>query len=327
MVTALVLVTKILSLLILGLSMFFNSVGIYLLKTTKNFGPSQIIIILNLSATELVIAVGFIIQDAFTLKGNDYTIYFNRTVGHIVWGIRSGIYTVWYFVMFFLTIDRFLSCNFPIKHRKFATRHKIKLVLIIVWILGLINAAILCANFHLFYNIYTKFVWLTLDAALLLIIIVTYSTIFIRRIKCKRNSGSRHSEHGGVRTRRSLSHQQIIKVTGLIVVTFVLFEVAPTTAYLLLFKVTSNGSELVLSIILLSYYLVILTDPMIYIFLQDRIRNRFIQEARKLFRCTSIQHTHCRNKIGASGPTSTQMKKVTVIPIKECSQGINIQAL
>ena len=324
MVTTLVLVTKILSLLILALSMFFNIVGIYLLKTTKNFGPSQIIIILNLSATELFIAVGFIIQDAFTLKGNDYTIYFNQTFAHIVWGIRSGTYTVWYMVMLFLTIDRFLSCNFPIQHRKFASRHNIKLVLIIVWILGLINAVILCVDFHLFYNVYTKFVWLTLDAVLLLIIIITYSTIFIRRIKWRGNSGLRNSQQVGGRTRKSLSQQQILKVTGLIVVTFLFFEVAPTIAYLLLFKVTSNGSELVLSIILLSYYLVILTDPMIYIFLQDRIRNRFIQEARKLLRCTSVQRRYSRNKIGASGATNTQMKKVTVIPIKESSQGINI---
>ena len=315
MVATLVLGTKVLSLLILALSMFFNSVGIYLLKTTKNFGQSQILIILNLSITELFIAVGFIIQDAFTLKGNDYTIYFNKTFAHIIWGTRSGIYTIWYLVMFFLTFDRFLSCNFPIKHRKFATRQSIKLALIAVWMLGLTNAIILCVDFHLFYNIYTKFVWLTLDAILLLIVIITYSTIFMRRIRGRRNIANSNSD--APRSRKSLSHQQIVKVTGLIVASFVLFEVVPTTAYLLLFKVTSNGSELALSIILLSYYLVILTDPMIYIFLQDRLRNRFIQEARKILPCTSKQSTHSQNKIGVSGVSNSQKKKVTAIPMKE----------
>jgi len=173
--------------------MFFNGVGIYLLRTMKNFGPSQIIIIMNLSGTELIIAVGYIIQDAFTLKGHNYTIYFNKTFGHIVWGVRSGVFTMWYAIMFGLTLDRFLSCNFPIKHRKFATRHNIKLILVAVWIAGTANAVILCADFHLFYSIYTKFVWLTLDVVLIIIIVVTYSTIFIRRIKKK--EACRHSSH------------------------------------------------------------------------------------------------------------------------------------
>ena len=317
MVATVVLVTKILSLLILASSMFFNSVGIYLLNKTKNFGPGQIIIIINLSASELFIAVGYIIQDAFTLKGNDYTIYFNKTFAHIVWGMRSGFYTVWYLVMFTLTIDRFLACNFPLKHRKVATRPKIRTTMMIVWAVGLTNGVILSTNFHLFYNAYTKFVWLALDAVLLLIITVTYLTIFIRRFQGRRSSVFKNMNNTALQSRRLTMHQQFVKVVGLIVVTFVLFEVAPTTAFLILFKMTSNGSEVALSIILLCYNLVILSDPLIYIFLQDRIRKRLINGARALARCTFSLCKIKQNEVGVSSVATVHVKRVTFGPVKE----------
>lgn len=306
MVTTFLIVTKTLSFIISTASILFNAIGIYLLKKTRHFCPGQTVIILNLSATELFIAVGYVIQDAFTLKGNNYKEYFNATFAHLVWSSRSGAYTVWYLVMLLLTTDRFLACNFPVKHRNFATRQNIKITLTVFWLAGIANGIILCVDFHLFHNAYTKFVWLALDSFVLAIILIAYSSIFVHRISRKRISPCQNAIRFMTIPRISTMHQQFVKAVGLIVFTFLLFEIAPTVAYLVLFKLTSNGSEFALSIIFLSYEFVILSDPLIYIFMQDRIRRKFILEARKIFQCNS--------EVGGIGMAVIRGKKRAALP-------------
>ena len=293
MTSAAILIIKTLSLCILTASMLFNGAGVYLLHKARHYCPSQTIILMNLSITEIFIAIGYIIQDAFTLRGNNYTIYFEKTFAHVVWGLRSGFYSVWYLVMYFLAIDRFMACNLAIKHRSIATRSNIKMVLLTLWLTGMANGIILCFEFHLFYSVYTKYVWLALDGVLLLMIIVTYTTIYTRRFHMKRVSAFRNVNGVTFRSRRMRSYQQFVKVIGLIVLTFIFFEVVPTITFLVVFELMSKGTELALSFILLSYNLVILSDPLIYIFLQDRVRVTFNRQMQKLFNC-------CRSTVANS---------------------------
>lgn len=271
---------KALSLSILSSSMFFNGIGIYLLNKTKHACPSQAIIIANLSATEIFIAIGHIIQDALRLAG-DGEKDLKMTHVHILWGARSGFYTVWYLLLSFLAIDRFMACNFALKHRSMATRNNIKITVTTLWMVGLTNGLILCFDFQMFFDLYGKYVWLVLDGVLLVIIIVTYSTIFVRKVRQTRV----HTLINKFKSRRSVGKQQFVKVIGLIVLTFILFEVVPTTAFLLIFKLTKKRSGLVFALIILSYHIALLTDPLIYIFLQDRVRRAFIMQLRHLFKC------------------------------------------
>ena len=226
---------------------------------------------------------------------------------HIIWGARAGFYTVWYLLLYFLTTDRFMACNFALKHRSMATRNNIKITVVTLWMIGLANGLILCFDFQMFFDVYEKYVWLILDGVLLLIIIVTYSTIFVRKLRRTRVQTFIDIRVLKFKSRRLVGQQQFVKVIGLIVLTFILFEVVPTTVFLFIFKLTKKRSGLVFALIVLSYHTVLLTDPLIYIFLQDRVRKTFMMQLRRVFKCQ--QHPVIKIQVESRNQKSTVQTK------------------
>lgn len=270
------LIFDISSYLIVIASLIFNSLGIYLLFLIRSNDFNQTIIIINLSISEILIAIGWIAEHTASRLG----MTFNDRGMLIIWGLRAGVYCFWFFDMYILAIDRLIGCNFPLKHLRLVNKRNIEILMTLVWVICLANSLfLLLVDTKLYHFIYNKFVWLIFDCIAVVIYTVTYTSIFISSYRAKRKRRSTANSIGNTRKNR-----QFLKIVSLIILTFLIFEVLPTTISMTYYYTNKTIPWILESIMNLSYQLALLTDPLIYIFLQSRVRMLLSKKVRRTFR-------------------------------------------
>ena len=289
MFSPLILSLKVVAYVILVLAIAFNALGIYLLYQTTKIRTdynSQVWIIANLSLAELIIAVVAIHEESLELAG----FHTQGTVLQKLWAFKCGIYINWYLIIYLMCLDRFIACNFPLKHRLLTSKSSTQVIVVFPWITGMGNGLILLVldtfPIHQFYD---KYVWVSLDTLAITFFVVVYSSVFIQAFKSRRMRALSAIIRKSSAFRRSTTrqHKQFAKIIGLILLSFILFETAPTIAYLIAFFIHGTGSDLTAQIIQVMYDFALLSDPLIYIFLQNRIK---LILRRKLKCCQQLQN-------------------------------------
>ena len=283
-------ISEIISFLVLSLALMFNSCGIMLLRKLTGSEIVQSIIIINLSLAEILIALGWVAE----LMATHFGLSYGDRAMLVIWALRAGVYCFWFFDMYILAIDRFLGCNFPLKHLIFANSRNVKLLITIVWFICLLNSIILIfLDTRKCHEVYNKWVWILLDGVVVVIYAVTYASIFFSTLKSQTPTRPR-AESINSQQSANKSKSQFIKVVGLIVLTFLIFEVCPTTIDVILTHKNKSVPSLLANFYKSFYQLALLFDPLIYIFLQSRVRRLLARKIRgigDLFKCKQTKIT------------------------------------
>lgn len=261
-------------------SLVFNACGILLLNSLRASGIAQTVIIINLSVSEMLIATGWIAELIAVSIGLTFE---DRTM-LVIWAIRAGVYCFWFADMYVLSIDRFLGCLFPLRHRALVNRKSVYRLITSLWIFCSLKSVMLLIfdtkYLHLIYNVY---VWLTLDCMAVSIFSITYCSIFFYNLKRMRMRRIRTHSLESNQTQAG-STSLFAKVVGLIAASFMIFEVAPSAIERALFLKEIEITRLLEGWVSLCYQFILLVDPLIYIFLQRRHRRLLRAKARYVFR-------------------------------------------
>lgn len=250
------------------LAMICNAIGVYVLSKIDFRKTNQVIIIKSLSITEIIISIGWVIGDVLHFYGFKS----GATSWNINWSIKAGIYLTWYSMIYMLTVDRLLGCNFPLQHRIWVRIRNIKIAVATMWIVGvLIGISMSLFEAKQLYIAFNKYVWPILDGIFLVLFTTTYATIYCRV--------SKRAVHQSTQSDQT----KFVRMITAILLTFVVCEIIPVTINLIFFMATKIGTPTMRSIIVLSYNIHTLIDPLVYIFLQRKARHLLIH---KLGRCS-----------------------------------------
>ena len=264
---------------VLFFALLFNICGIFLLKSLPGIEVTQKIIIMHLSLSESFLAVGWIAQLTTNLNGLNY----DDRLLQFIWAIRAGVYCFWFSNMYILSLDRLVSCIFALKHRAKMNKRFLRRLMIVLWILCSVKSVLLLMfNTRHLYQIYNTFVWITLDIIAVVIYSFTYISIFLYTMKREKQKRARtHSLES--RENIQLVNPHFLKVVSFIIVSFIVFEVIPSITEFFFFAKGQNIPQILEGIVFLSYHLALLIDPLIYIFVQSRVRRFLFIKIRMVF--------------------------------------------
>ena len=174
------------------LCILIHSFGIYLLISLHRSKHQTVhsILTINLSIVEILmntdILIYFIPMLIFLYRNqHDRFVHYIDKYYSVIQSIQThGLFHILYLAMVFMTVNRFLGSLYPIKYRIYATKGKVKYLLLCCWILGI--AFII---FSLICHCGMKFI-LFVDIILLIVLLVlsvfTYLLIFKALVKSKR---------------------------------------------------------------------------------------------------------------------------------------------
>ena len=256
---------------------FIHILALTLLVRLKqnNVKGSQKILIIMLCATELTSAVMNILQKLCLTLGLD-----GRTAVFFVFNCTTVTF-FYIFIMTLIVVDRFLEIYLNIKYNVLWSSKKTKIVLFVglaICCLPFIPFTIIELN-NPFYidDILYPYIYPVLESLFIIIFICSYFYVIRQILRYRKNTKKLEkqlSRNGRVVYHKQLNSRFKLFVPTLIVVTFLLFMVAPNT--LRSFAVMNLMSDTVGYDI--SYFLIpvgFLADPIIYIFSLKAIRLTF----------------------------------------------------
>ncbi len=119
-----------------SISILLHSLGIYLLAAVSRRMSNQNILLVNMSVTELIFSICSISSVLFSMD------FVPLIVLEIAEVLSSSFQIAFFTVLFCIAIDRFIGIMFPFKHRYIVTKHRIKRVSIIAWLISIVNGII-----------------------------------------------------------------------------------------------------------------------------------------------------------------------------------------
>ena len=174
------------------LCILIHSFGIYLLISLHRSKHQTVhsILTMNLSIVEMVINIErviFFVPMLIFLNHNQHNLlqlYIDKYCSVIRSINFYGLFHILYLAMVLLAVNRLLGAVYPIKYRIYATKGKLKYLLLCCWILGIVLTVV-----SLICDWRTKFIYfvdLILLIVLLVISVKTYLLIFKALVKSKR---------------------------------------------------------------------------------------------------------------------------------------------
>ena len=265
------------SFLILLSSLIFNACGIVLLKLLRGNALAQTVIIINLSISEIFIAIGWLAE----LVATSISFTFNDRVLLVIWAIRAGFYCFWFVDMYILSLDRFMGCIIPLRHRVIMNKSNVRRLIICLWFACISNSLLLLIlDTKVYFRIYNKYVWISLDCIAVIIYALTYISIYCNtsnsaRLKSRLKASSEYQEDS------NKANMHFFKVVGLIILSFVIFEFCPSVTEMSFYFTDTDVPEVLDRSIRVFYQLNLLLDPLIYIFLPVRVRSLLFNKLRQ----------------------------------------------
>ena len=256
-----------------------NIIGMCLLKISGVKKTIQIMIIMSLSVADLTLAVAWLGEATISNVTNSRS---GKIYG-VWWSLKSGVYLVWYSMIYLLTMDRFMGCNFPIKHKVYVKKKYIRITIILCWVVGVLIGIIGCPFDPVAVRkIYRTYIWITLDIIFLTLFTVTYISIFLHLAR-RRVS----------RTQNVMAdNQRFLKTVTTILVAFLLFETIPS-----LRSVICKQYDTWRKIRDFLYTMNLVCDPLIYVILQPEVRKFALSKFCAL----------CRRKEGREDPEEVEL--------------------
>ena len=265
------------SIVISGLALIFNAVGIYFIRKQRSQRTHQSLIILHLSILQVPISVSAL---AYWIS---ILIYGTGTNTIMRWSfpILISSRTTVIFIIAILTADRLIAIKCSLRYMIVFPKRKVRVTLIASWLSWVVSFSILVSlSRETYEHVLVVFVIPVLDCLLLLFILYTYSYIYWRIRKRRRilkdTSASSYQTQNG--------NKQILRVSTAIIVSYILFVVLPDLINSTL-ELVMQGETL--EFILLAAYMLntcyYLALPSIYIFLHRDMRRMFLQSLVKCF--------------------------------------------
>ena len=252
-------------------ALLLNGLGIFLLTKLRARISNQNVILLNISLIKLI---GSITEVALcvleiTGEGEEQRSY---QVLHI---INVGAFGVNHLTIVVLTLDRLLGTVIPLRHNVLITKDKLRIAILASWIIGtaVIVPFFIC-DYAILYSIYYKIIYPTLDGIVLVIAVTAYSSILGLLLRRERGVTPRSA-------RRNQLFGRFFYVSSLIIASFILFVAVPDVVYAVLVIIQGNKDPMIEHAILLVWSIYLLSDPLIYIFLQKPIRLKFCKMLRR----------------------------------------------
>ena len=238
---------------------------------------------MNLSITEISGAVIWLVRDSvIMIAKNAIAMRIFSTLMIILIHIRA----VWYMTMYIILLDRMFACVSPLKHMVQITTNRLKFSFIFIWAICLLSAAVFSSiAVRYFQMVFSRELFLALAGFFFLLSIITYTIIFY-----KIANSYTYARQGLFQSRST----QFAHVTGLIMVTFFIFEVIPNIVGFV------NKGPLPSADFL--HATALLTDPIVYILFK-----RDLKAASQGIRQIS-KNRYIRNNNVESGGNSTETR-------------------
>ena len=274
------------SVLISCAAILANIVGIFLLRKIRSPESNQVFLLLHLSSADIIITVSILI-----VRLGDYIAL--GQLENIISALRVAIYITWYLIMYAITLDRFFGINFPLRYRQ---QQGIRLAVKLVWVFGGLSGIVDYVIQYIYpETTYALYLWNTLDVAYIVIMAITYASIFFKMYRSNNNQ-----ENPAQRNTTSNQHQ-FFKVITMILMAFVFLELIPSTVYTVAGHVYSDAVECITYAVVRPLFLLnLLADPLIYVFFQPRVKQLLYQMIQPLlcvrkhrvysFTNTSLRH-------------------------------------
>lgn len=256
-----------------SLPMMLHCIGLVLLYKAKGKLPHQRMVTMNLAAAEMIYCLW---RAAWHIM---------NVTDFFVWirGIVPNASTFFSFVSEFLFVnirfayiliiaDRFLFIWLNIKYYLYITKHQLRLVIIAQWLLAILTALVVILFYKCKVLNYNEFIrtrlviHIALDTLISSTALFTFSYLFLRVKGITKESDNQQKVHSGM-----FKIWMKLKVPGLMVITFVIFNVSSTILKFIDLKFDYKDLRLIITI----YTLTILGwcfDSIIYILLQKRVR-------------------------------------------------------
>lgn len=289
-----------------------HGVGLYLVSKTKIPPCNQRPLIMNLALIELVGSWYSVFTDVVVLC-REWNVYWE----HIHVFFVFVLYTVIRLAVLNIIIDRLLDIFFNLKYPLYVTKNTIFWILTVEWIV-IASAAVVftllvifnICPLHDFYYFLVYF-HLSLDILITLVAMVTYIYFYFR----VRSIMSTHQE---VATRNKKMAWRNFRVPLFMVISYILFNVTATVLKVVaLQEFIEQSKEYTKHYILLAGLSAILdtlgwiSDALIYVFLQKKIRDVVTSHMQKLIR----SNREPASEITLNTMTRSVVSTVSLIPM------------
>ena len=247
--------------IIAALAIILNAIGLYILSKADLKRSNQLLIIKNLSVSNIVTSITWLLYDAVAV----YVYPNNRDLNNRFTCIVILEYFRWISLTFLLTFDRFIGANFPFQYKIVNSEKNIFRVAVTIWI---------CCTFSYIYAVTAPATTVKCDIALLALVldslffmffIVTYTTICCRIVKSKVRKNRSGPKNG---------NQKLFGVVFWILTGFVLFGITPDIAIIWRRTISIDPLPNLEYIFIIHYRFNGLFDPLIYVFLQSQARKK-----------------------------------------------------
>ena len=258
-----------------SVNVLLHSTGCFLLwKTYKRSQiTTQKLILLHLSIFEGLINLIFLVMYVMHLSVDPQSESYNMILMYFIQPVTSSLNYVIIFIMLFMTLDRLMAVVLNLRVSR------TKKVLVAIWIFGLLlSVCFILLRIYMSRSIYKLIriihVYLQLAFSILFVItaLLTYAIIFWK-YKISRNSLEADSSNGNGQQQHSPMH---FYIPLLIVSTYVILNATPYIIGIFIKK-----SNEVLFMINILHYLGYMSDALIYIFLQPKVRKELFMCCRR----------------------------------------------
>lgn len=270
-------------------NVILHSLGCYLLtEINKNGAQSvEIMYIINLSACEAIMNCLELIRRVALLTHLHPDV--ESTVAtvnqYILIVMFTGVSFVFYCDMIYLTLDRLMNILLDIKYPLYWCETKAKYLLSGTWCAGLI----MCATVSVLrYSIgfdwegaFFKYFYPGINIGFIMLAVVTYVFIFkqyrktrMNPVRLKNNAESQDGEN----TQQDDSAWTVFRnsrfyISVLLILSFILFMVVPDMTYLMYGIINEKKNDDLAAACWISYAISNCVDAIIYILLQEDVRN------------------------------------------------------
>ena len=265
--------------------------GIYCLICLRRsaMNGSQRLFLLHLSISELCLSLIELTKRFIymTNKSNDNTIAEYMKIIQF-----SSAAMVYYFIMIYMTADRFFAVYLNMKYKLYWSECKARRLLISTWVIFFILAIVISLlykyksiDYNKLFYIYT---WPITEAVFLVVAFGTYGYV-IQRVH-KRNKSTNvyrtSSQHFNINNnikapsqeRRSILMQPSFYLPTVLILTFILLQVIPDLTVLFVIFSGETVSDTVVTGVFMAYMISIFLDAVIYILLSPLVKRMVINK-------------------------------------------------
>ena len=254
-------------LFILSASALMNAIGLYLLDKDRRRQTNQNLILKFLSGNEFFASIVIICRWTLIFDGSSE----KSRILQIIGAIMYGIYFNYTSVMLFMTVDRFIAVKFPLRSPYILSKRKAKIILLssVVTCVAITCTSLLVdyVRYKFYVNTYAFPVMSTFTT---LSIILTYGYIFVKILRQRHFRSSRDNIPG----RRNVDGQRFLKMAAVITMTYMLCYLVPDILFAFFYDFLANFNA---NMFYITWYCGLLLDPITYIFMQKRLRNRLLE--------------------------------------------------